>query len=105
MTLFFQNHEITILRLRQRNGITRTMSATGTVHPADIQPITDERLNLFGGRIGKMYQAFVNPDCTVEEGDVVRVVGSGKTYAVNAVSTYAGAGLLDHKELILISQD
>ena len=33
------------------------------------------------------------------------IVSSGKTYAVKSVSTWAGAGLLDHKYLIIEAQD
>lgn len=106
MTVFFTSDEIIIKRYRQTgSGINRLLSATFTTYEADIQPIAAERVDLFGGRVGKTYQAFVNPDTPVEEGDVVQVVDTGKRYAVKAVSTYEGAGLLDHRELILMAQD
>lgn len=105
MTLFFTSDQIIILKYRQKSGMVRDLSATFTVYPADIQPVADERLNLVGGRIGKLYQAFVDPDVPVREGDALRIVDSGKVYSVKAVSTWQGAELLDHKELLLMAQD
>lgn len=106
MTLHFISDEITILRFRQvGSGINRTLSATFTSYYADIQPVPAERVDRIGGRIGKTYEAFVDPSVSVEEGDVVKVTDTGKRYAVTAVSTWQGAGLLDHKQLILIAQD
>lgn len=103
MTIYFPSHTITILRYKQKTGILRGLSATFTAYDADIQPVTDSRVDLFGGRVGKTYVAWVNPDVAVEEGDIIS--SGGKRYAVRTVSTYEGAGLLDHKELIIIAQD
>lgn len=106
MTLFFNSDEITILRYRLKGGgINRFLSATFTAYSTDIQPLPADRVNFFGGRIGHMYTAFVDPEVPIEEGDVINVVDTNKRYAVKAVSVYEGAGLLDHKELILVSQD
>ena len=109
MTLFFQNHEITIYRNRKKASSDRYgMSATFTAYFADIQPASQERTEYIQGRIGKTFSAFIDPTTDVKEGDEVRIIGgaySGKRFSVKGVSIWEGAGLLDHKELILVSQD
>lgn len=102
MTLFFASHEITIRRLRQYGQNKQTYSATFTAYQADIQPMDLSRSNLAGGRIGAMFEAFVEEDVDIREGD--QLVSGGYTYSVNAVSHYQGAGLLDHRHLILVKQ-
>lgn len=100
MTVFFQSHQITIRRLRRVGSSPKSnYSATYTVFNADIQPIEGTRVNEVGGRIGKTYEAWVDPEVNVKEGDQIDTGGS--RYSVKAVSTYQGAGLLDHKHLIL----
>lgn len=103
MTIYFPSHSIYIRRERNTSGLKFKFSATFTAYQADIQPIEAERVNLVDGRIGKTYEAFVDASIDVREGD--QVVSSGKTYSVAAVSEYQGAGLLDHKSLIMIAQD
>jgi hypothetical protein len=104
MTLFFDNHEITIYRSRRKTGTDRyAMSATLTSYPADIQPASIERTESVPGRIGNIFDAFVEQSVDVKEGD--QIVASGKRYSVRGVSNWQGAGLLDHKELTLESLD
>ncbi len=100
--VFFPSHSIIIRRLRPYGAAKQSFSATGTVHPADIQPLGASRVNDVGGRIGKTYMAWVDPVCDVREGD--QLDSGGVRYSVKAVSYYHGAGLLDTKELILESQ-
>lgn len=101
-TLFFASHSITIRRLRPYGATKQNFSATFTAYPADIQPLGPSRVNDVNGRLGKTYQAFVDPDTPVKEGD--QLDSGGVRYSVKAVSYFHGAGLLDHKELILESQ-
>lgn len=103
MTIYFQSHQITIRRLRPFGAAKQNFSATYTAYNADIQPIEGQRVNDVGGRIGKTYEAFVDVSVDVREGDQIDD-GSGVRYSVKAVSWYHGAGLLDHKHLILESQ-
>lgn len=104
MTIFFPADSITIRRERNfGGGLKFKFSATYTAYPADIQPVEAERVNLFGGRIGKTYEAWIDSSVDVKEGD--QIVNDGETYSVTAVSTFQGAGLLDHTSLILIKQD
>lgn len=103
MTIYFRSHEITIYRSRHQGNNKYTFSATFTAYQADIQPIDPQRLDAVGGRIGKTWVAFVDASVNIKEGD--QVVTGGIRYGVKGVSTWQNAGLLDHKELILQSQD
>ena len=105
MTLYFNTDSIIIRRQRHKSGLRYGLSATGTVHAIDIQPMEVERTNLVGGQIGKTYDAFLDATVDIKEGDQIQVIGTNKTYSVSSVSTYESAGLLDHHALILISQD
>ena len=102
MTIFFRSHQITIRRARPRNNF-QVYSATFTGYQADIQPVSADRINLAGGRLGKTYNAWIDADVDVKEGD--QIVSGGVTYSVRSVSTFQGAGLLDHKELVIVAQD
>lgn len=105
MTLFFVNHEITIFRRKRKGSTDRYgMSATFTAYQADIQPASQERTEFVSGRFGATYTAFIDATVDIKEGDYVQTE-DGKRYAVKGVQTWAGAGLLDHKELVLTSQD
>lgn len=104
-TLFFKSHEITIYRRRRINGTNRyNMSATFTAYPADIQPATAERVDMFEGRFGTIFTAFVDADVDIKENDQV-VDSSGKRYSVKGLQRWQGAGLLDHLEIVLVAQD
>jgi hypothetical protein len=104
MTVFFKNNQIQIYRNRRVGSAHRfTMSATGTVWPADVQPMSPQRQESIKERFSAAFTAFVDVDCDVKEGDQIHV--SGKIYSVKGVDVWRGAGLLDHKELSLTSQD
>ena len=79
------------------------MSATLTAYPADIQPASIERTQSVDGRIGNIFDAFVDADVDIKEGD--QVVADNKRYAVRGVSRFEYAGLLDHIELTLEKTD
>jgi hypothetical protein len=55
------------------------------------------------GRFGATFTAYIDSSVDIKEND--QVVSSGKRYSVKAVTHWDGAGLLSHKELILVSQD
>ena len=106
MTLFFKPHEIEIYRHRRKTGTDRyAMSATFTVYPADIQPASQQRIDMIGGRFGTTYTGFIDATVSAKEGDQVEVIGTGKRYSVKGVQVWQGAGLLDYTELVLVSQD
>lgn len=106
MTLFFQNHQITIYRNRKSGSgsYKAALSATFTAYYADIQPASDSRTEFVNGRIGATFTAFVETTVDIKEGDQI-VTEDGKHYSVRGVAAWSGAGLLDHKELTLVSQD
>lgn len=105
MTIYFRNHEIQIYRRRRKGTSDRYgMSATFTAYQSDIQPATQTRVEFINGRIGATYTAFVDASVEIKENDQVRTE-DGKVYSVKGVQIWSGAGLLDHIELILTSQD
>lgn len=101
--IFFASHQITIRRLRPFGAAKQNFSATYTAYGADIQPLQGQRLNDVSGRIGRTYEAYIDPGIDVREGD--QIDSCGKRYSVRAVIEFSGAGLLDHKSLIIEAQD
>lgn len=104
--VFFASHEITIRRLRRVAGTTyaSNFSATFTSYTSDIQPADIDRVGLVdGGRVGTVYECWVDPSVPVVEGD--QLDSNGQRYSVKSVNYYRGAGLLDHKHLILVATD
>lgn len=101
--IFFPSHSITIRRLRPFGAVKQNYSATYTAYAADIAPLQGQRLNDAGGRIGRTYEAYIDPSVDVREGD--QLLSEGVIYSVKAVVYYHGAGLLDHKMLIIESQN
>lgn len=79
------------------------MSATLTVYNADIQPSGVERTQMAEGRFGQVFDAFVDATIDIKEGD--QLVANGVKYSVKGVTKWDGAGLLSHKELLIVSQD
>lgn len=82
------------------------MSATLTAYSADIQPETrPERVEMDGMRYGTVWVAFLDASTDIKEGDEVHIIDTDKVYSVKGVEKWAGAGLLDHWEVTLVSQD
>jgi len=108
-TIFFKSHQIQIYRHRRIGNANRfAISATFTVYDADIQPASRERIEMVEGRFGKVWTAFVDATVDVKEGDQLAITDKNSSvvrYSVRGVSTWDGAGLLSHKELIIVSQD
>lgn len=105
MTLFFSNAQITIRRNRRVSGTDRyTMSATFTAYQATIEPLSPERAQYVGGAPGHDFTGFMDATVDIKENDEI-MTSDGKKYLVKGVNTWQGAGLLDHKELILVAKD
>lgn len=109
-TLFFHNHEIQVYRNRRIGSNDRyTVSATGTVMPADITPASLERSEFENTAIGKTYIGYVDVNANVKEGDDVVVSDNtdlnNKRYSVKGVSRWEGFGIVDCRELTLVSKD
>lgn len=106
MTVYFNSHDVEIYRRRRRTGTDRfVMSATLTVVDADIQPLEPERAELAGGRYGAIYECYMDESIDIKEGDQLVDTATSKRYSVKGVSSWDGAGLLGHKEIILTSMD
>lgn len=106
MTLYFPSDQIQVYRQRRKGSTHRYgMSATGTVWDADIQPASPQRIESVQGRFGATFTAFVDVDCDVKEGDQIHIIGDSKVYTVAGINIWRSAGLLDHKELALVSRD
>lgn len=110
MALFFTNHEIKVYRNRRIGSNHRyTMSATGTVLPSDITPSGLERTEFQNQNIGKQYLGYIEVNADVKEGDEIVIADSSdlnaKRYSVKGVSRWEGFGIVDCKELILVSMD
>ena len=106
MTVFFRSHQITIYRRRRIGSTDRyAMSATFTTHSIDIQPAAPERVSEADGRFGALFSAWVDVDVDIKTGDQLHIVDTGKVYGVRGVQIWQGAGLLDHKELLLEARD
>jgi len=108
--LFFKNHEIQVYRNRRIGSNDRyTISATGTVLAADITPASLERTQFENTAIGKTYIGYVEVDVSIKEGDEIHIVDSSdltaKRFQVKGVSRWEGFGIVDCKELTLVSQD
>ena len=105
MVLFFKNHTIQIYRHRRKGSANRYgMSATLTAYQADIQPSSIERQQQYEGKVGELYDAFVESSVDIKEGDEV-LTEAGTRYSVKGVSSWSGAGMLDSKELLLVTKD
>lgn len=106
MTIFFSSSDIQIYRRRRIGSTNRyAISATLTVYNADIQPAQPERIQLEDGRFGTVYETFMDATIDVKEGDQVVDIDTGKRYSVKGIVKWSGAGLLDHQEITLVSQD
>lgn len=106
MTIFFNSHDVAIYRKRRRGSTNRFgLSATLTVVDADIQPSSLERAQMANGRFGATYECYMDASIDIKEGDQVVDTATNKRYSVKGVSEWDGAGLLSHKEIILVSED
>lgn len=106
MTVFFNSHDIQLYRRRRISNTDRfSLSATLTVIQADIQPASRERVEMVDGRYGAVWDCYMDSSIDIKEGDQAIDTATGKRYSVKAVNDWSGAGLLDHKEIILVSQD
>ena len=85
------------------------MSATGTVQPIDITPASLERTEFENSAIGKTYTGYCEQDLNIKEGDEIVVTDTSdlnnKRFSVKGVSRWEGYGIVDCKELTLVSKD
>ena len=79
---YFLDKIITLKRLRAIDNNRSVYSATGTAdgYPASLQEPNFEKVAMYGGQIGNMWECYVEENCPALEGD--QVVISGQTYSV-----------------------
>lgn len=110
MTLFFTNHQIQVYRNRRIGSANRfNVSATGTVLPADITPASLERSEFENTAIGKTYIGYCDSTVDIKEADEIVITDTttlnNKRFSVKGVSIWEGYGIVDCKELTLVSKD
>ena len=82
---YFLSKYITLRRLRAIDSNRSAYSATGTAdgYPASLQEPNADRIQMYGGQIGNLWECFVEIDCPALEGD--QVVISNQVYSVQNV--------------------
>lgn len=106
MVLYFSSHDLEVYRHRRKGLFDRYgMSVTLTVVDADIQPTDPDKIPMGSGSYGTVYDAYVDQDIDIKEGDQVVDTSNNKRYSVKGVTDWKGAGLLDYRELTLVSMD
>jgi len=79
---YFLDRYITLRRLRAADTNRSIYSATGTAdgYPASLQEPAPDKVQMYGGQIGNLWECFVEEDCPALEGD--QVVISSQIYSV-----------------------
>jgi len=84
---YFLSKNLTLRRLRAIPGdVNRSVySATGTAdgYPASLQESSPDKVAMYGGQIGNLWECFIEEDVPALEGD--QVVISGQIYSVKNV--------------------
>ena len=79
---YFLSKVLTIRRLRAIDSNRQAYSATGTAdgYPTCQQEPSPQKVAMYGGQIGNMWEAYVEENCPALEAD--QVVISGQIYSV-----------------------
>jgi hypothetical protein len=100
---YFLSKTILLRRLRGVGGdVNRSVySATGTAdgYPASLQESSPDKVAMWGGQIGNLWECFVEEDCPAMEAD--QVVIEGQTYSVQNVRD-EDFGNLAYKKLTIV---
>ena len=97
---YFLDKNISLRRLRSIDSNRSAFSATGTAsYKASIQEMSADRVQLYEGQIGDMFDCFVDITCPAREGD--QVVHSGTTYSVKDTKIM-DFGINQFKRLVLV---
>ena len=97
---YFLNSIITLRALKDRNNF-QVYSATGTAagYPASVQEPSPEKVQMYQGQIGNMWECFVEEDCPAVDAD--QVVISDVLYSVQNVKVMDFGGQ-HYKKLIIV---
>lgn len=79
---YFLDKVITLRRLRAVDSNRSAYSATGTAdgYPASLQEPAPDKIQMYGGQIGNLWECYVEEDCPALEAD--KVVINSQTYMV-----------------------
>lgn len=99
---YFFNKSLTIKRRKYIDINRSVFSATGTACSACIQEPSPEKIALYGGEIGKLFQCFVDISCLAQAGD--KIISNGIRYSVRDHKTM-DFGSTQYKNLMLVKDD
>ena len=97
---YFLDKIITLRALKDRNNF-QVYSATGTAggYPASVQEPSPEKVQMYQGQIGNMWECFVEEDCPAVDAD--QVVISSVLYSIQNVKVMDFGGQ-HYKKLIIV---
>lgn len=100
---FFLNKTITVRRLIQKDINRSVFSATGTAdgYFASVQEPRPDRIQMYGGQIGNVFECYVEEDCPADDGD--QVVKDGVKYSVQNVKVM-DFGVQHYKRLTIVKR-
>lgn len=102
--MFFFDKSVTIRRLRKNaDGYRSAISATMTAYQASLQVANDEKTQMAGGEIGKVYSLYTDVACPMKEAD--EAVVDGVKYSVKGVGDAFNFGSLEHKRYIVVKEE
>ena len=98
---YFLSKVVTIRRLRAIDSNRSAYSATGTAdgYPASLQEPRAEKVAMYGGQIGNLWECFVEEDCPALEAD--QVVINSQVYSVQNVKVM-DFGSQHYKRLVIV---
>lgn len=84
--IYFLDRQITIRRLHRIDANRSAYSATATAYDASIQDPSPDKVQMFNGIIGKLYEVYV-PDSSTDIRVTDKVVCNSVQYTVRAIET------------------
>lgn len=99
----FKTTPVAVMRLATTSGNKKALSTTQTA-VCQHQNIDTRQQHVSEGIAGKTYKQWYDPDQDIQEGDVIRVKSTNKTYKVIGVERKGqGLGLIaEHLEVIMV---
>jgi len=97
---YFLDRTLTLRRLRAVDTNRSVYSATGTAagYPASVQEPSADKVQMYGGQIGNLWECYVEEDCPAGEAD--QVVIAGVVYSVQNIKVM-DFGSQHYKRLVI----
>jgi len=82
---YFLDKVITLRRLRSLDTNRSAYSATGTAdgYPANVQEPSPDKIQMYGGQIGNLWECYTEEECPGQEGD--QIVINSRIYSVQNI--------------------